>query len=189
MKRPQAVFASAVMIVALCAVGCSIKLNYDGLQGGSPLKGIPPKTFVIDPFTGDHGDRRVFSGDKPAKDMVRDAIRQELERNGHTCVPEAAVTRADFRISGAVYEWSIYQAPTAGLNVAYGFAVGMKVLATRLAPGGPEFSKKYEGSYRNERLGTPSSLTLANEAFEAAFTMMLRDFTTDPEFLTFLAAQ
>jgi hypothetical protein len=184
MKRHHAVLASTLILVAVLTVGCGpLKLNYQGLQMGSPLKSLPSRTFVVEVFT---EDGQVVATDKPAQDMVRDAIRQELERNGHTCVTEASAANADFRISGSVYQWSFVIRHIAANFAYYQFDVGMKVLATRLVPGGPEFSKKYAGSYHNERFGSIHAL---DEVFQPAFTAMLRDFTTDPEFLTSFGGQ
>jgi hypothetical protein len=201
MKIPHLLKGIIILVFLVLAMGgCGpsvkiIKPSNLGLEMGSPLKGISPKTFVIDGFTDVRGVEPSLVStypwqlkmEKPVTEIIEESIRQELERNGHKCVSRAAAAQADFKITGSVYQyWSTFVRGPGGFVLYTTGNVGLKIMATHLKPEARDFSKKYDGTQQySSALGIRYDQQM--EVLHQAFLNTLRDFTTDPDFINFLS--
>jgi hypothetical protein len=170
-------------------VGCTYTLKSNDLsilETGSPLKGIPPKTFAFKEFR----DARPFQKasvkdpyvfypqcrlDQLPTSLVAMVIRKELERNGHKCIAYSAQSNPDFIIEGSVYRfWVDHSRAPSSTYVA------VKLTVNPVSPGKEMLLKTYEGKARWKTLYTwKTSLNLALLA-------MVKEMSTDPELIAFL---
>ena len=188
-----------ILIFLVVTMGCGpsvlvVKHSNLGLEMGSPLKRISPKTFIVDGFTDIRGVEPSLVStypfqlkmEKPVTEIIEELIRQELERNGHKCVSGATANQADFKITGSVYQyWSTFTRGPGGLVLYTTGNVGLKIMVTHLPEAG-DFTKKYDGS---EKFSSAWGIRYDKqiEILHQAFLNVLRDFTTDPDFINFLS--
>ena len=122
-----------------------------------------------------------YNLDKPVSQVVRDSIQSEFQRNGHICLGTEQQNQADIVIEGSVYQYMF--AFDAGRREIAGH-VGVKISVKAVSRPSDLFSKKYDGNYIL-RGGFMSGHT-AQQVLNEALLNMLKEFTTDQEFLGFL---
>jgi hypothetical protein len=190
----------AVVAVLLMFVGCTFTLKSNDvstLETGSPLRGIPPKTFAFkefrdargvvrgnlgnvldvkkDPYLfDDGGPTQKYKLDQPPTSLVAVVIRKELERNGHRCIGHSAQSNPDFIIEGSVYAFQIRMSRTFDTEVA------VKLTVTPVSPGKEVLIKAYEG--KAPWKGGFWFKTSVNLALLA----MVKEMSTDPDLIAFL---
>jgi hypothetical protein len=177
-----------VLLVCCCAAmtGCTTPYTSRDIpprQVGSPLKGVPPRTFVLKEFKDTRGvEPHLFGGgamDVPVATIVRTAVGKELERNGHVCLSGEAQQAADYTIEGTVYKyWLSISAPPFGPNKGTA-NVGVKL--TLVGTGSHEglLTKTYEGSSLRRALQPKHFAHLMNQAL----LNMLEELTYDQQFI------
>ncbi len=190
--RAVQVFGTLVMVCCSVAMqGCTNTLQSSTippLEIGSPLRGVPPRTFVIREFKDTRGvDPRLLVQeggkslvmDKPVAAVVAESIQRELERNGHKCVSDGAQPSADYEIEGTVYKYSL--SPEVGIFKAKDTAsVGVKVVVTGLGSHKGALMKNYEGSYQ---LSSGVGGLPVREILNQALLNMLKEMSTDQQFV------
>jgi len=163
------------------------------VQAGSPLKSVSPKTFAFKEF----GDTRNISDplllmeapfhkyklDQPPAILVAEAIKKELERNGHICIDYSPQSKADFIIEGTVYKyWSFYTSIAWTYNSTANVAV--KLTVSPFSGDKRVFIKNYEGEYvLNKATYSPKEV---KEVLSQALMEMLKEISTDSELIEFI---
>lgn len=151
------------------------------VKGGRPLGAIPPMKFGLHEF----GDSRPFEfvylqpprhfivTPKPTQ-IVEQAIEKELVRNGHTVVRSGDFTAVDVLIEGSV---TMFAVPLQSGFTAHGVVEARIATTPTRAPGEP-LIKTYRGV-------DPSGVGFLDlkGLLSGALTEMVKEFTTDPEFL------
>jgi hypothetical protein len=182
---------ATLLVVALMMAGCGAPVypssRIPGLEMGSPLKGVPAKVFLVPDFSDDRviDPAAEIRMDKPVASAIHDAICRELVRNGHTCVSSATEGKADFFVSGSVYQFHVtFERPT-GITGLLNADVGMKLRFNRAGNASSEYTKKYTG---NSRYSTAGALLVgaAFSTYDQAIQNAVREFSTDPDLNAFL---
>ncbi len=180
-------FASALCLLGLTACSSTTVIKtgeQPALRSGSALKSITPLKVCVQDFQdlrGTEPDLAFAFGqakwrlDKPVAMWVRDSLRREFERNGHTCLSPERVAEADLVMDGSVYRCSV----DVGMGVTG--RVGAKISASAARDPAVRFSGKFDGSFY-DRANVTSGATVLNEAL----LNLIKDLTTDPAFLDFL---
>lgn len=176
------------IFLALALQGCAAVMiigmeRIPTLKGGSPLSGIEPVTCVIKDFRDEAGEI-VFSYvdtvakiDRGAADIVAQAIATELRRNGHKVMESKDVDKADVVIDGTVKQfWLEVQQHLLSAGV---LAHAKAEITVTSASGGKILSKLYSG-ISIERKMSDKNMELN---LKEALSNMVKDFTTDPDFL------
>ncbi len=191
------------LTLALCCLdlsGCSTTViktaEQPPLQTGSALRSLKPLKLCLKDFQDLRGTEpdvifdvagKKYQLDKPVATWVRDSIRREFERNGHTCVGPEREKEANVVIDGSVYQYSLDVAFFGIATSRFTGNVGAKISAT--APNAPAvpFAKKYDGSFyaSSRRMTIDTVIKIQNEALLA----MIKELTSDQEFLDFLKRQ
>jgi hypothetical protein len=180
--KPNSIYLfriAAVVAVTVMLTGCThtVKSKISILQTGSPLKGLPSKTFAFKEFKDVRGtDPYLLSGsgvhkyklDQPVATAVAMAIRKELERNGHKCITYSTQSTPDFIIEGSVYMFS-------WINV------GVKLTLNPVSPGKAVLVKSYQGE-----CVTGECRNDADVGVDRALLAMVKEMSTDPELIAFL---
>ena len=197
---------AAAVTVSFLFVGCTHTLKskeLSTLETGSPLKGIPPKTFAFkefrdargvvigrlgkvldvkkDPYLfDDGGPMRKDKLEQPPASLVAMVIRKELERNGHKCITYSAQSNPDFIIEGSVYKFDIRRTQPAEWSVfdrPFNTEVAVKLTVSPASPEKEMLTKSYEGKARLLRFKTSINLALL---------AMVKEISTDPDLIAFL---
>jgi hypothetical protein len=191
------IFYICVIMPFIFSTGCSIPHTLKAseiqtLQTGTPLQRVQPKKFVLtnfkdirgkDPFFFHKNPVHEWNMDKSVADVVTMAFKNELERNGHSCITEKGQPGINFVIEGAVYKFS---------SIDYvGFWTSKRVveIAVKLTIINPSnsksvFVKSYEGESHYES-GLPGGPTYIDMISEAQIEM-LKEFSTDLELISFI---
>jgi len=160
------------------------------LEGGSPLSGIEPVTFVIkaEDRTGKYVARGVAPGWRPAEldrkvsDVVAEAIATELKRNGHRVLDSSDINKADLVMIGIVLRYWVDVREGVFKKEHIGIAK-VQITILRAKDSVEMLSKTYEGVYhRTQHLEIPG-VGYYKDILVNALLNMVKDFTTDPEFL------
>jgi len=162
------------------------------LQSGSPLSGIKPLIFAVTHFKNAAGDEGIigkpggvwpdFKTDRPVDDIVRQAIINELIRNGHEVLSPESASKASVIIDGTVRQyWAWHK--MAKIPHFHGHVLGhVNVdITVRFSDSGTILTKTYNGTSDLETQG----FTKRNceSALNEALLRMLKDFTMDPDLL------
>jgi uncharacterized lipoprotein YajG len=124
-----------------------------------------------------------YNLDKPVSQVVRDSIQSEFERNGHICLGTGQQSQADIVIEGSVYEYMFSFQTMVGRQEMAGH-VGVKVSVKAVSRPNDLLSKKYDGNYTEN--GLLWSMDAPHKVLNEARLNMLKELTTDQEFLDFL---
>ena len=174
-----------------CATHTIKTLNQPSLQTGSPLKSVRALRVYVGEFEDVRGLAPGFVGfmpggnkynlDRSVSQVVRDSIQSEFQRNGHICLGTGQQSQADIVIEGSVYLYMFAWTPAEMTG-----HVGVKISVKAVSRPSDLFSKKYDGNYTLSghvfSIGTDKPHKVLNEAH----LNMLKEFTTDEEFLDFL---
>jgi len=169
------ILAAAVVVIAVLAGCFNMKASeISTLKTGSPLKGLPLKTFAFKEFKDARrtDPYQVWGGygklDQPAAYVVAMVIRKELERNGHRCIAYSGQSSPDFIIEGSVSTYSV-------------LVVGVKMTVSSVSPEKGMITKTYEGEVR----GSYNGYTW-NTKFNHALLAMAKEMSTDLDLIAFL---
>lgn len=205
MKSGERLIGKTVLTLtsALCCLGlCACKsttviktAEQPGLQTGSPLKGIKPLRVCLNDFQDVRGSQpdvifavmeKTYKLDQPVASWVRESIRREFERNGHSCVGPDKAGEADVVLDGSVYRYSL-DLSTGIEYMRFTGNVGAKISARSAKDSNAVFAKKYDGSFYagGWNIRIPTVIKVQNEALLA----MIKELTSDQEFLDFLKRQ
>lgn len=181
------------ILLALAVQGCAsvgiIRMErIPTLRGGSPLSGIEPVTCVIKDFRDEVGEV-VFSEmggivkiDRGTADIVVQAIAAELRRNGHKVMEPKDVDMADVVIDGTVKQFWI-ELRQHFLYARILASVKVEITVTS-ASGGKTLSKLYSGISAERGMGNRWTWEERyRDSLNEALSNMVKDFTTDPDFL------
>jgi len=204
----------ALTFLVFGLIACHYQIIVDTNQAselkiGSPLKGIGPLTFFIEPFTSARHITGVFTkgkfqengpnyigydaigyntktylADKPITQVVETAIGKELQRNGHVLIDSTKQKEADVIISGVVYKYDINTNATSTTN-HYSAEVSVRIIASLRNNPDSSISKIFNGSKADQSAWGLKNETLGIMTNEA-LRNMLADFTNDPELIEFL---
>ena len=127
---------------------------------------------------------------KSAATFVADAIRQEIERNGHKCVSTSALSNSDFIIDGIVYKYWLHWDGAFTTNTIANVKIQLTV-STSSDIDKRNYSKNYEGEYRFEgdysyNGGYDYSGNLFADILEQALMRMVGEISTDSELIAFI---
>lgn len=166
------------------------------LEGGSPLGGIKPVTFTINHFKNAADDEGIvgipggalpkYKTDRQVNDIVRQAIINELIRNGHRVLPPEDSSKANVVIDGTVWQyWASFKPHKTILmlsSVNHVIGSVKADITVRFSDSGTILTKSYNGT---ADLETAKAFTKGNceSALNEALLNMLKDFTMDPDFL------
>jgi hypothetical protein len=193
MKTYKKYLYGFISIIALIHLsGCMHVLNItetSALQMGSPLRSVESKTFALKDFKNVNdpvlimergGHKYIF--DQPPATIVTIWLKKELERNGHICVMDSPMIKADFVLEGNVYKFS-YTAGGSFTNTS--IDIGVKMSISRVATNKASFVKNYEGTFS----GSSSKILWkdsAKDAFDQALLYMIKEISTDLELIEFI---
>lgn len=181
----------ALICMPLSACQFAMKTeNFYGLQTGSPLKSVSPTNFIIHPFEDTREEEastiRSFNvnrkTDKPIAKVVEDAIKKELQRNGHKFLESSSTDNKAIVIEGTVYQFSLASTPGI-LYMTLSGDVAVKITAYPSNQPDNMFIKKYKGHYSGEWIAPRQKEPLV---MNEALLEMISEFTTDEEFIMFL---
>jgi len=159
------------------------------LRWGSPLKGISPKIFIVKEFQDTRDAPKPlrmggvgvhsFKLDQPPETMVASTIRQELMRNGHTCVDDMPESKADFIIEGSVYKANL-RTDTSFFYVRTVGEIAVKLTISTVKPDNQTFTQNYTGEYSTK------GMLWNKKVIIQALLVLAREISTDPELIAFL---
>lgn len=183
-----------LIAISLFLSGCAATIKSSGtplLQGGSPLRSIKPKVFAIKEFRNTTdvkpGVFKTFVVHKvmlkdPVEILVSDAIRRELERNGHKCIDIGPYSQVDFIIEGSVYKYWLMT--DIAIYVEAKGIVAVKLTISHESRKEDIFIKNYDGEYvqRSHRMTMDDFVEIMNEALRD----MINKISTDEQLIAFL---
>jgi hypothetical protein len=187
-----------LIAVALAPTGCTTytiaQKEVPVSKTGSPLRGVEPRTIVVRDFAdsrdmkklvGSQSGRFQLKIDRPVTGIVSEAIARELERNGHRVSGPESANQANVVISGDVLRYWVFY-----LDTFWKFKSTANVDSQiRVAAAGvPRLSKTYRGQHLfDTALPIGFRFTkMSRNLLDEALLDMVRQFTTDPEFLAIL---
>jgi uncharacterized lipoprotein YajG len=169
--------------------------NIPTLPTGSPIKNIPSKTFAFKEFIDKRGNEPLVVGqwgahklvlDKPVADLIADAIKNELERNGHKCVSVSQQTKSDFFVEGIVYKYYPSQFGLASVKAIAN--VGVKLTISSMSSSNSVLVKNYEGEYPITGDYVITS-KMREDALNQALLSVLRQIFYDNDLIEFMKQQ
>lgn len=188
---------SIITFLAYMIQGCGqvpIKMRQiPELKGGSPLSGIEPVTFVFNDFIDEVGEIVGFVGgfknpvviDKKVTHIVVQTITSELKRNGHKILGRNNVDKTDFIIDGNVKQYFVES--QARVKVEYTANVKVNITVSKALSHEKILSQTYSGVYKESKIWPPLAIEeYLVEMLNRALLNMVKDFTTDPDFLNIL---
>lgn len=186
--------AFALILTVIFLQGCNTKtIRIDPipeLKTGSPLAGIEPLSFAFKEFEDFRTDKKhiglcVNMGvkmelkDQNVSEIVRQAVVNELKRNGHKILLPGEANNADVVIEGIVSRfWIDGRANFA--TISYASTVVTDITVSTVGSDKP-LSKTYEGNFNYSGGGFPGVLEYI---LNQALLDMLKEFTTDEDFLS-----
>jgi hypothetical protein len=158
------------------------------LQGSSPLSGIKPVMFTVNRFkdatAGEGIVGQALQMDRQVNDIVRQAIINELIRDGHQVSSPEYSSKANAVIDGTVRTYWVLCKQKIFLLLRAAHVLGhVKAdITIRFLDSGTVLTKSYDGASDVE---TYKGLTkeTGERALNEALLNMLKDFTMDPDFL------
>jgi len=194
-------FLSMTFIIQSCS-GVIKMDKIPELQGGSPLSGIKTVIFTVNHFKDDRGSVKEFAGDertvgmsggvqpnyrtdRQVNDIVRQAIINELIRNGHRVVATEDSSKANVIIDGTVRQYWAWFEHHHYWPLSYEHTVLGSVKAditVKFSDSGSTFSKSFNGA---ADLKTYAGFTKGKceSVLNEALLNMVKDFTMDLGFL------
>jgi len=192
---------TAFLVMVTLLFSCiTHRLNTDipPLKFGSPLGRLHAKTFAFNKFMDDRGTEEVsrnwgahsYKLDRPASIVVAEAIKKELERNGHKCVSASLQSKSDLIIGGTVkkYWWEFVEfiGGKTFSNVEVELIVSSSSNNSKRV-----FRKTYEGEYifkgdSSWNAGYDPQGNLFSELLKQALLRMVGEISTDPELIAFI---
>ena len=188
-------FALCCLGVSACSTTTIKTAEQPALQTGSPLRGVKPLRVCLKEFQDLRGvppdvifdvAGKTYKLDKPVATWVRESIRKEFERNGHTCVGPEGEKAADVVMDGSVYRYSL-DAQMTQFSTRFTGNVGAKISVSAAKDPAAVFAKKYDGSYYSAGFGM--SIKTVVKIQNEALLSMIKELTSDQEFLDFLKRQ
>ena len=162
------------------------------LKSGSPLSGIEPLTFKINEFEDVRPyKKQVGVGPQSIKieleeqkvsDIVAQAIANELKRNGHKTLQPKESGKADVVINGIVRQYWV-EDYTKIFTVKVSGHVEVEINVVRRQDLDKPLSKTFRGKYYYSDKGV---LGVWEHVINQALLQMIKEFTTDEEFLNVL---
>ena len=159
------------------------------LKIGSPLAGIRSLTFLVNEFE----DARPFKGsvilasergrielNQKVSELVTQSIANELKRNGHKVLRSNESDNADVIIKGVVRRYWIESKPVSLFSLRLSGTVEAEISVNGQ---GTEkvIPKIYRGDYYID--GNSIGPLIWRDILNQALTEMIKEFTTDEEFL------
>ncbi len=196
MHRLKLISIHALIFIALpcflCGCSATIKNNRNlSLQSGSPLQSVSPKEFA---FTEFHNATGVKPGlflrtglhtvvlQDPVETLASDAIKRELERNGHKC-RSSQTPHTDFLVRGSVLKYQLL------FGVGWSAVNAKGIVAVNLTISrGTQSSEIFNKSYEGEVLVTSGLVTVNDRAILMgdALMDMVKKISTDEQLIAFL---
>lgn len=187
---------SLILFIVICCVSCSrtimIKtVKIQTLKVGSPLSGVKPLSFHVKTFSDTRNVEKTFVGkyvhkyytDIPVGEVIQNEIIKELKRNKHLYQEKFNINDSILIITGSVFKyWLTFEIGTFSCKVTGNVGVKTNVYFSNK----PDviFSKKYEGSYSSSGLAISNNTAI--KILNTALQNMIRDFSTDDEFIHFI---
>ncbi|MBL7075797.1 hypothetical protein ISS37_11235 [candidate division KSB1 bacterium] len=183
----------SLMVAILLVTGCTHILktsDFSTLQTGSPLRGVPSKTFafkefkrvrnVDDPALVAQVGAHTLVLDQPITTFVANQIRKELERNGHKFVNISSDVKADFIVEGSIYDFT-YRVQQRLFSTNQTAHTGVKIMISCIPTEKGVFMKSYEGAYT-----TGGGLAGWKSSLNQALVAMIKEISTDTELVEFI---
>ena len=153
--------------------------NLPGLKAESPLSKIKSLTFVIYDLEDarPHFSSQVEIFNPKPTEIIKEAITNELMRNGHKVLNMADANRADVMIHGDVrcFNFDFYHKP-------YVFNIETKLAITTNYNSDNPLIKVYRGKVEFKA----TFVNKRREFASIALLEMIKEFTSDPNFLDVL---
>jgi hypothetical protein len=195
MKTKLLTITAAVILTCLTQTGCvgptyQSKTRMPSLDMGTPLKGVPSRVFLVHKFSDDRGvSPLVISGtlklDQPVAEAFSEAVRHELERNGHKCVLSATEAKPDFVLDGSLVQVGVNFSRPSGLTANLNVDIALKLIFNKPGASGSDYAKRYAGSGQASTVG-PLSNGFCFGVVDQAILNVLREFSTDPALADYL---
>jgi hypothetical protein len=199
MKPCEACLIGFLVSCCVAMTGCKATVykssSIPPLQVGSPLKGVPARTFVLKEFRDTRGvePQLVFQAggskcimDLPVATIVRTAISKELERNGHVCQSGEGQQTADFTIEGTVYKyWLNFSGGALAMKATHTANVGVKLTVAGAGSHQGLLTKNYEGSalFTSHQFSPGEFKQGFEPLMNKALLNMLEELTYDQQFI------
>lgn len=188
---------------ALVVSGCMTRTIRMGdelpqLHGPSPLRTSKSAVFIINNFADERQDRETIGVvrdaagesklkvDRDVPSFITEAVANELARNEHTVLVADSARKPEIIIKGAVLEYWTEHSKT-----MWGFrSTGIvKARIEVIVPGttNQTLTKTYVGNYfLSRKLAMGNIYTSSRDVLNSALLDMVRDFSTDPDFVRLL---
>lgn len=208
MKRLRAYLlaSAALMMLGLVPGGCTVNIfetshtlktsEMSPALFPSPLRDLAPKTFAFKEFKDiratDDPTRMLkvgvhsFDLEDPPAMLVAQWIQNELERNGHRCLPDSPTVKADFLVEGTVFKFWVRQ-HAGWVRLAEMAEVATKLTISRVPADAGSLTKSYQGQHVLTGGAFTTTFDLWKPAINQALMAMVREMSTDPELRAFLA--
>lgn len=183
----------ALMVAILLVTGCTHTFKTSDiniLQTGSPLRGVPSRTFAFKEFrdTRNVNDPAWVAEvgvhtlvlDQPITTSVANLIRKELERNGHKCVTFSSDVKADFIVEGTIYNFA-YRVQQRLFFTNQTANTGVRIMISCIPTEKGFFTKPYGGTYT-----TDGGLEAWKNSLNQALVAMIKAMSTDTELIEFI---
>ncbi len=206
-NKPWTRHTVSALLLALCWLGLSGRrasatwaAEQPSLQGGSPLKGVNPLKVCLKDFQ----DLRFVKPaaipeamsparykwpkpHKPVANLIRDSVRREFERDGHTCLGPEQEAKADVVMEGALYQYSVHHSIVGLALFRATCNIGVKLSVRSAKDPEAVFFRKYEGTFYADKWRT-SNAWVSSVMNDALFNL-IKELTNDEDLLDFLRRQ
>jgi uncharacterized lipoprotein YajG len=189
----------SLMVAILLVTGCTPIImktsEFSTLQTGSPLRGVPAKTFAFKEFKDIRNAEdpslimewrgHKFVLDQPPAVLVALWVKKELERNGHKCVTFSPDVKADFIVEGSIYKYKVitYEGMFSATQNAN---AGVKIMISCIPTEKGVFAKSYEGEYFVDCGSIGCGLNKWKIPVNQALVSMIKEMSTDTELIEFI---
>lgn len=191
-RRQHLLFLTFLLIVLTSCTKYITMYPLPQLTGGSPLRGIPPASFVVNDFEDQRLEKEYIGvigvykvkAKEELRKVVPDALKAELERNGHIINQANGSGRVDFIIDGSLINYYCIVIPGTW-SVTGNSRVEAVINVKNAKTGEVKLTKKYSGFYEKK-----SALGISGRGFQdlldEALKNTIKEFTMDPQFLDLL---
>jgi len=124
---------------------------------------------------------------KPVDNLVRDGVRREFERDGHTCLGPDQEAKADVVMEGALYNYSVHHTIVGLALYRATCNIGVKINLRSAKDPEVVFFRKYEGTFYADKWRTSNAWV--NTVMDEALLNMIKELTSDEDLLDFLRRQ
>jgi uncharacterized lipoprotein YajG len=180
-------FLSGLLIMSSCTKYISM-YPLPELTGGSPLRGIQQTSFLVNDFEDQRLEKEYIgvAGDKlkakeDLKKVLPDALKTELERNGHLVNQLEGSGSVNFIIDGSLINYYCIVVPGFWVGTANS-RVESIITVTDANTHEIKLTKKYAGFYEKQSAWKISAKGLLDEALKN----IVKEFTMDKDFLDLL---